>query len=206
LNGTLGSVVVSGTVGEDLDLTMPKGGMYYTKGWVLDLSHAEVLAKRKLDRFGGLGFVDVKKAYYGIYASGTLSLFLPYEPRRGDSTALPKIGDNAREWIPSIVTCEVNEKREGRVCNSEKDVSYVVGGVNATKIRMIDSAGTLYYGKKLCVYIRVPDSARISSRKLKPSDGGEQVGLSLNISVSDMHIMKKEMACSVSHVVWEQTS
>jgi hypothetical protein len=205
LNGTLGSVVVSGTVGDDLDLTMPKGGMYYTKGWVLDLSHPEVLAKRKLDRFGGLGFMDVKKAYYGIYASGTLGLFLPYEAQRGNSTTLPEVGDIARKWIPSIVTCEVNEKREGRVCNIAKDVSYVVGGVNASKIRMIDSAGTLYYGKKICVYIRVPGSARISAGRLNPSEG-EQVGLSLNISVSDMHIMKKEMACSVSHVVWEQTS
>jgi hypothetical protein len=73
VSGDLKDVVSGGVVDSGSDLLMPKGAMYYNKGWVLDLSESEKLAKRQLDRFGGLGFVDSKKAFYGIYNSGPIT-------------------------------------------------------------------------------------------------------------------------------------
>jgi len=207
LQGDLDSLIVSGIYGNGTDIMEPKGAMYYSKGWVLDLSDEEKLAKRKLDRFNGLGYVDSKKAYYGIYASGPLRLFLPYE---GKSAAKPKVGDAATDWFRSLVFCEVNEKRVYGSCNAEKHIAYTIGGVNATLTKMIDSAGTLYYGKKLCLYAKVPPEAKIASRIGLEGNGtnsnitGTDVGLSVDVRVKDMHIMKKELACSLSHVIWEQ--
>jgi hypothetical protein len=207
VRGSLESLIVSGTSGDGIDIMLPKGAMYYSKGWVLDLSDEEKLAKRKLDRYNGLGYVDSKKAYYGIYASGPLRLFLPYE---GSSSVQPRTGDAAADWFRSIVFCEVNEKRDYGSCNAEKHVSYTIGGVNATDAKMINSPGTLYYGKKLCLYARVPNGARLTSSKVQQGSAVRSnvtdtvVGLSVLITIKDMHIMKKNLACSLSHVVWEQ--
>lgn len=199
--------------------------MFYTKGWVLDLSASEKTAKRKLDRFGGLGFVDSKKAYYGIYASGPLRLLLPYQ--QGNATGVsgrqPRVGDRAIDWFKAVVLCEVNEKREGGACSTQRDVRYVVGGVNATEKTMMDAAGTLYLGKKLCLHIPVPPTAQLTTRallkkKLPANPENQvhlpasqvdetlenQVGLAVEMSVNSMHIIKREQACSLSHVVWEQ--
>lgn len=217
LDGTLESIVIGGTSGDELDLMLPKGHYYYDKGWVMDLSDKEKLAKQKLNRFNGLGFVDSKKAYYGLYESGPLRLLLPYEPPREEGgAALPKIGDNAQEWFQSVVVCEVNEQRDVGECDVKHDVSYTVGGVKVSQPQMIDSAGTLYVGKKLCMYLEVPDGAKITSRKtmeedpsfsnttLKLLDLPDAIGVSLDIQVTNKHIYNEKNACSVSHVVWEQ--
>lgn len=205
LQGALDSLIVAGTYGNETDIMRPKGAMYYNQGWILDLSDEEKMAKRKLDRYDGLGYVDSKKAYYGIYASGPLRLFIPYE---GKSTTSPKVGDPAVNWFRSITFCEVNEKRIYGSCNAEKHISYTIGGANATSTRMIDSAGTLYYGKKLCLYAPVPAEAKLIAREAlegnRTSATDSTVGLSVDIRVKDMHIMKKDLACSLSHVIWEQ--
>jgi hypothetical protein len=208
VRGSLESLIVSGTSGDGIDIMLPKGAMYYSKGWVLDLSDEEKLAKRKLDRYNGLGYVDSKKAYYGIYASGPLRLFLPIE---GPSGVRPQPGDAAVDWFRSIVVCEVNEKRDYGSCNAEKHVSYTIGGVNATDAKMISSPGTLYFGKRLCLYAKVPNGAKLTSSNVPKGTAVIRnatetvVGLSVDITIKDMHIMKKNLACSVSHVVWEQT-
>ena len=208
VQGSLDSLILSGISGNGTDIMLPKGAMYYSKGWVLDLSDEEKLAKRKLDRFNGLGYVDSKKAYYGIYASGPLRFFLPYEAK---GPHLPKAGDRAMDWFRSIVFCQVNEKRESGSCEPEAHMSYTIGGVNATDAKMIDSAGTLYYGKKLCLHVPIPKGATLASRhaidkelKAGNSNATDTVGLSVDLAVKDMHIWKKSLACSVSHLIWEQ--
>ena len=206
VQGSLDSLVVVGTYGDGTDIMLPKGAMYYSKGWVMDLSDEEKLAKRKLDRFNGLGYMDSKKAYYGIFASGPLRLFLPYEGARQ-----PQVTDRASDWFRSIVTCQVNEKREAGSCSPEAHMSFTIGGINATNVEMIDSAGTLYYGKKLCIYVPVPKGAKLTRRhamyqdlKMGINNVTDAVGLSVELAVKDVHIWKKSSACSVSHLVWEQ--
>lgn len=209
--GNLSDIVVSGSVGEDLDVMLPKSKMFYNSGWVLDLSDEEKKAKRNLNRFGGLGFVDSKKAYYGIFASGTLSLLLPYDAT--DVNRAPSVGDLAKDWFKSVVICEVNEKRGVSACNM-KDVYHTVGGVNATNVSVMDAAGALYLGKKLCTHILVPDAAVLTSRveigqdpmrapKIHDVEHGRQVGLLVTVTIHNNHINRREEACSISHVVWE---
>jgi hypothetical protein len=219
LSGDLSSIAVSGSVGEDLNIMLPKSKMFYNRGWVLDLSDGEKQEKRKLDVYGGLGYVDRKKAYYGIFPSGTLRFLLPYDNEKAQERAKPSVGDRATDWFKSIVVCEVNEKRDAGACKTEKDVSLIVGGANVTDAVMMDAPGTLYLGKKLCLYVPVPTDAVLTSRNelkknettklLLPPDQmdaarDEAVGLALELSISNRHILLRDQACSVSHVVWEQ--
>ena len=219
LSGDLSSIAVSGSVGEDLNIMLPKSKMFYNRGWVLDLSDGEKQARRKLDVYGGLGYVDSKKAYYGIFPSGTLRFLLPYDNERTKERTKPSVGDKATDWFKSIVVCEVNEKRDAGACKTEKDVSLIVGGANVTDSVMMDAPGTLYLGKKLCLYVPVPTDAILTSRNeikknettklLLPPDQmdaarDEEVCLALELSINNRHILLRDQACSVSHVVWEQ--
>lgn len=220
LDGKLRSIVVSGSVAEDLNILLPKSEMYYNKGWVYDMSKGEKEAKRKLDRFGGLGFLDSKKAYYGLYSSEPLRLLLPVAGNRTDSSGNvmeAQNGDVAQDWFRHIVICQVNEKRDVGSCNIEKDLFLRVGGVNVTDARLIDSAGVLYLGQKICVHVKVPVDAKLTTKaglqppsrkkhsKNEESSSNHQVGLGVEIAVSNHHIMSRDFACSISHVVWEET-
>lgn len=223
VGGGLSDIAVSGSVGENLDVMLPKSKMYYNSGWVLDLSVEEKKAKRNLDRFGGLGFVDSKKAYYGIYASGSLSFMLPIDGTGvlGSKGISPSVGEAAAGWFKSVVLCEVNEMRGPSACQTERDVRYAVGGVNATNVSFMDTAGTLYLGKKLCAHILVPATSVLTSRAAIASNNGDgntqpmrsirgakineqDVGLLVTATVHNNHIIQREEACSISHVIWEQ--
>ncbi|CAB9507013.1 expressed unknown protein [Seminavis robusta] len=223
--GSLTSIVVSGSAGENLDPMLPKGHFFYNQAWVLDLSEGEKEAKRKLDRFGGLGYLDSKKAYRGLFTSGTFRLLLPFyydDNSHGNDKPRPNVGDSARDWYQTIVLCEVNEKRGSGACDVAKDITFKTGGINATKVAKLNTPGTLYLGKKICTYIDVPEDAKISSREamlledpLLPDDrklelteavksGLVEVGLSLELHVHNHFLVARETACSISQVVWEQ--
>ena len=217
--GDLSDVVVSGTVADEIDIMLPKSKMFYNRGWVLDLSDGEKKAKRKLDRFGGLGFLDSKKAYYALRTSRSLRLLLPFYPPRGGDA--PKIGDQATDWFKSILWCEVNEKRGQAACKTETDVHFQIGTLNVTRVVGMDAPGGLYLGNKVCTYLTVPHGARLTNRKILkqnetsrlivPVDLNEEVtdelvGLVVEATVMNQHIIHREDACSVSHVVWEQVT
>ena len=178
----MSEVVVSGTIGEELDTSLPKSQMYYNRGWTLDLSEAERTAKRRLSMYpDGLGFVDSKEAYYGIYESPHLRLLLPFD---SSDEIRPQIGDEARKWMESIVLCEVNEKNvEPSRCNLDTDIGLIVGGVNMTSSsasinganhtapanpsvnssKMIKTVGSVYLGKPICKHVGVPAGAKLTS-------------------------------------------
>ena len=226
-SGSLTSIVVSGSTGEDMDIMLPKSHMFYNEAWVLDLSEGEKEAKRKLDRFGGLGFHDSKKAYRGLFNSGALRFFLPYYDSDEGGQAedgSPEVGDAARNWFQTVVVCEVNERREPSACQTGSDITFKTGGIKATEVILLDAPGTLYLGKKICSYINIPEEARITSREAMMLEdptlpGGDRLeattstqenkvspGLSLELTVHNHHIVARDDACSVSHVVWEQRS
>ena len=224
--GDLSSLVVAGALGDQLDIMLPRSMMYYGRAWVMDMSAEEKRAKQKLDVFGGLGFVDSKKAYYGIYASGSLHLFLPVVK---DHRSPPRTGDLALNWFRSLVFCEVNERRDPDACHTVQDVSYTIGGSSNTNATWIDEAGSMFMGKKICVYLNIPRDARLSRRSdaLTSSSNTtgdfsssssrqvvwvpgrlngtneDEVGLAVEVRVTNLRIAKREQACSVSHVVWE---
>ena len=191
LSGRLSEVVVSGMAPAHHQqgyYILPKGMSDYHPGWVLDWSESERTAKRKLERYeGGLGFLDSKPAYFGIYRSRTLRMELPLV--RGRS------GEKASGLLESVLVCQVNEKkRHPDACQADSQMQYIVGGAIATEVRLLDSAGTLYLGHKLCVRVSIPADGVLEGDRL----------VSLEVSVNDTHIAHIETACSVSHVVWEE--
>jgi hypothetical protein len=226
LTGDLKSIVYSGTTGEDIDIMLPKSQMFYNKAWTLDLSESEKSAQRKLNTFDhGLGFLDRKEAYYGIYTSGRIKLLVPYEAAA--TAAHPKVGDAAGEWFQSLIICQVNEKRDAGVCNGAEDLGYAVGDVNATNVIMLGDSGTLFLGKKICAAIPIPKDATFTSRRLleeqqrreeehklgenqivaipeNESPLADEIALLVEVFVTNQHIVHLNQACSVSHVIWEQ--
>ena len=224
LRGNLATIVVNGTTAEKVELLLPKSLMYYNKGWTMDLSEGEKAAKRKLSLHEDLGFIDGKEAYYGIFNSGTMGMLLPYVTRTGATSKVssesnvpsPKVGDAAKDWFSNVVVCQVNEKRDAGACNSATDMGYRLGGIDTNGTLMSD-VGTLYLGKKLCTSLSVPESAKLTSRReLKhqsgeqdygldePTEGQDEVGLLVELHVTNRHIVHINQACSVSHVIWEE--
>ncbi len=215
-------------VNDSLDVMLPKGAMIYSKGWVLDLGDAEKKAKQKLNRHGGLGFVDSKKAYYGVFASGSLQLFLPYRNSDTSTTASTDQGKSllrggggvkileespetspAADVITSIILCESNEKRGPMACNMVTDISYSVGGskVDTRNVKPIDVPGFTYLGRNICVHIKVPADAKSNYKNDTTNNAGSigEVGVTLELAVSNKKIRTKEVACNISHVVWQHS-
>ena len=246
-SGDLSGLVVSGTMGEDLDPTLPKSQYYYNEGWTYDLSEAEKSAKRKLNLYPeSLGFRDSKEAYYGIYESPPMTLLLPYDNKAEGvgvvSKSLPKVDDPAAVWYESIVVCQVNDKNtfdsafaDPNSCSFASDVALRIGGVdvNQNATRMLNTIGSVYLGKPICKHVAIPPLARLtshntllsreeagkdsdSSRGVMAGDGRnsvdsrflevDQIGLLVEIFVSNPHIVHINQACSLSHVVWEQSA
>jgi len=203
LTGAMQDILISGSSAEDIDVMLPKGPMLYNKNWVLDLGDTEKTAKRKIERYSGLGFLDIKKAYYGVFASGLLQLFLPTTIKTAHEM------ESAKDYFQSLVICEVNERKEHKECNLERDVTFMVGGVKAESVHAIEGKGVSYLGKKLCVNVGIPPSAKISSKKditedTEKIEKSEQVGIKLDIAISDPSIILRTGRCSISHIIWEE--
>lgn len=205
--GSLSEIVVSGTFGDDIDPTLPKGQMFYSRGWVLDYGETEKKAKQALKRYGGLGYIDSKKAYYGIQASGNLTLVLPGGNHRSfERFEAAKNRTRARDWFRSIVICEVNENRGKEECRLAEDLNFYVGEVKVPSVRIVEAEGAAYLGKKICVAFAVPQSASLLTSHFLEEEAAKTStgGLKVEISVRNPKVSVKSGACSVSHVVWEQ--
>lgn len=211
--GGLGGAILSGTAGDDMDLLHPKGAMYYTQGWVLDLEPAERREKQLMKQWDYLGFHDYRKAYYGVPASGSLSLFLPTEASHAQRTA--------HEIFKALVVCESNAKGDEKGCNLERDVTFTIGGTVATNVQWIQHDSVAYHGKHLCVLVDVPEDAKLVSEaeakrvaidKLKTRKTlrtknrrleASSLGLVLEIKVTSKLVTWHKGACSIAHVIWD---
>jgi len=204
LSGNLDDIVISGVVREkNIGLMFPKGPMFFNRGWVLDLEESEKKAKQKLLRHKGLGFVDNKKAFYGIHTSGPLIIFLPHQPSilKGDSVEDTSV---ARDLIRSIVVCEVNSHRGPEACDLKDDVSYTIGGYTSVEVSYLQAEGVSYLGKKICVSIEIPEMAQVTTKANLTDDSEEEsLGIDLQIAVVNKQVTINKGACSVSHIVWE---
>ena len=185
LTGNLEDRVVRGVAKntQGLDIMLPKGSHFYHQGWVLDLGDSEKKAKRKLARYGGLGFVDSKQALYGVNASGTLELFIPLDDPSVDI----------------VVVCGVNELRGENECKMERDVAFVLGGTPVNP-ELISFGSASYLGKSICCELPIPPDIIGSSRSAIQEEKN-RMGISLKISVQSTRVTTKDGACSISHVV-----
>jgi hypothetical protein len=174
----------------------------YQKGWVLDVSEVERDTKRKVEQCGGLGYIDMKIALYGTHESGPLELFLPYEGPPHDPPHDVATLKDAQLWFDGLIICEANDKRPKQACQLDRDVEYTVGGIKVPSVVMVNGAGE-YLKRKTCVNVGVPVGAQISRRKAVGVDGHESIGLSVLITAKNP-VTRKDGACCLSHIVWEQ--
>ena len=205
-HGGMTEIIASGLaegVGDDLE---SRDDSQYNDGWVVDVGKVERDTKRKVKKHGGMGYIDMKNALYGIPGSGTLQLELPHEgPNHGHKHS--KDTDMlASHWFDTLVFCEVNEKRGDNECKPDKDITYTVGGVEADVVQITSAAA--YLNKSLCVNVSIPKDARVS---LKEEDGAEEnqladhekVYLKVDVTVTGEKVTRKDGACSISHIVWQ---
>jgi len=224
LDGHMSSIVVSGVFddkgsihGDELS---SRDDEEYKNGWVSDVGKIERETKRKVEKIGGLGYIDMKLALYGIKESGPLRLWLPHP--HGDlihsSDSLHNnvhIGGDATHWFETLVFCEVNEKRGDKECKMTSDMSFVIGGVPASSVVHITDAAS-YLNKHICVNVKIPNNAKITERKdvepigdnkghMEPMEGKDSlnVGLIVDVTVTSDTVTRKDGACSISHVVWQ---
>jgi hypothetical protein len=211
----LPSIVVSGLAGTDLDMMQERPNELYKRGWVLDVSKVERNTKKKVEQCGGLGYIDMKVALYGIPESGTLRLWL--------SSNDNGVGEEARDFFDSLVICEANENREKDACQLNEDMQYIVGGerVAPKDISYIAGAGE-YLKRKTCVSVGIPDNAKITRLGNVETIGGDllsdndkrrlggsvetdddEVGLLVDITAGP-RVSREKGACCVSHVIWEK--
>jgi hypothetical protein len=220
IENILPSIVVDGLNMEttaDNIMTERTDGMYKS-GWVLDVSSVERDTKVKVEQCGGLGYVDMKIALYGIPGSGVLRLWLPAESKTGKSP------DSllASDWFNELIICEANEKRAVGACRLDTDISYTVGGYSIAAPAMIHGAAE-YLKRQTCVHVGIPPTAVVTKltdvrpkiesntlpdavvrRLVGPQQySGDHVGLVVDIEAK-ANVSREKGACCISHVVWEE--
>ncbi|KAL3945682.1 MAG: hypothetical protein SGBAC_000250 [Bacillariaceae sp.] len=209
----LPSLAVSGFAEGELDIMIDRTDDHYKEGWVLDVSKVERDTKRKVERCGGLGYVDMKIALYGIPDSGKLRLWLPYE---GSATYDES---NAKKWFENIILCEANEKRSEKACQLNRDLTVVIDGEEVSDIQQINGAAE-YLKRQTCVSVAIPENAKVASLgSVRSADGrplsvkdkekfgrdDNDVGLIVDLTAKST-VTRQDGACCISHVVWEQYS
>jgi hypothetical protein len=180
-----------------------------------------------VEQCGGLGYVDMKIALYGIPSSGRLQLWLPIDSAK-TMTTTPKIQndrDDARRYVSELIVCEANEKRPKSACQLDTDLEYTVGGIVVvqTSVSWIHGAGE-YLKRPTCVHVGIPMGATVTpwsnmaaAAAAAPAPANTQrraataaahrdptaLGLAVEIRVSNAKVTREHGACCLSHVVWE---
>jgi hypothetical protein len=223
----LPSIVVSGlSRGITADNIMEqRSDEAYQSGWVMDLSSVERETKIKVEQCGGLGYVDLKTALYGIPESGTLRFWLPISEASSvlhDDHGHTADDTDAQHWFSELILCEANEKRSDHACHLDKDIEYTVGGVKVTAPVMVQGAAE-YLKRQTCVHVGIPPGAQITRlAQVQRADGSSlssddkerlvanpsaqkenPAGLVVDLKVR-ANVNRKDGACCISHVVWEQ--
>ena len=196
ISGDLDSIVTSGVTKDDEDMLKTRDDALFDGGWVMDVGKLERDTKLKVQKYGGLGYIDMKTALYGVPSSGTLKLWIPHEGGLKEGSTRPNDGDAASKYFDAVVLCEVNEKRGDKECKMTSDLGFRLGGTDVPKGSVTQVKGVASYLKKdICIRLDVPKEAKISSRN------GEG-GLAVEVAVTGTGVTRENGACSISHVIW----
>jgi len=214
---TLPSIVVSGFAEADLDIMVDRTEAHYGHGWVLDVSKIERDTKRRVEHCGGLGYIDMKIALYGIPESGKLRLWLPFEGQSHEDHSHASDDIDAKHWFDDLLFCEANEKRPDEACKLDQDMLITVGGVEVSTLHPVLGAAE-YLKRTTCVNVGIPQGAKItklgdvktvdgsplSSQDKRRMGGGEddKVGIVVDVSAKPK-VTLTGGACCLSHIVWE---
>mmetsp|Transcript_2442 Transcript_2442/g.3582 ORF Transcript_2442/g.3582 Transcript_2442/m.3582 type:complete len:382 (-) Transcript_2442:42-1187(-) len=194
LSGGLKEIIRSG-VHEHEDILRKRDETLIESSWVIDVGKVERETKIKVENCGGLGYIDMKKSLYGIAASGSLKLEIPWQGAKEDQSTID--GDEARSWFKSIVICEVNEKRKvANVCKIDQDISFKIGGKEVTSVNELSFTGVSYLKQDICFSLDLPATASVERR------AKDSMSLTIEAKVRNDKIPVAG-ACSISHVIWE---
>jgi hypothetical protein len=202
LPSNLNGLVVGGTVGEDVDVLLPRGPMFYTKGWVLDMEPSRKKEKQLMQQWDNMGFLDWNMAYWGVKASGVLSMYIPLAKRKSNK--------QISELIEVLVVCGSEQLHNEQECRLDSDVKFVLQG-EETSVHLIESDAVSYERKYNCVQVEIPASVKLSkrTRDSKPSkrtmpEDSYNYGMSLDIRVVSERVAWNGGPCSVAHVLWQE--
>ena len=174
----------------------------FNGGWVMDVGKLERDTKLKVLKYGGLGYIDMKTALYGIPSSGILKLWLPYEG--SDTNNVHSLVDDASKYINAVVLCEVNEKRGDDECKMVSDLDIRVGNVPIPKSGISQVKDVASYLKKdICIRVEVPKGAKLTTKSSGAAGTNNPLGLALEVTVTRSTVSRENGACSISHVIWE---
>jgi hypothetical protein len=199
ISGDLNSVVEAGVTEDDNDMLQSRDDALFDGGWVMDVGKVERDTKLTVQKYGGLGYIDMKTALYGIPKSGTVKFWLPYESDDNKNAKTPDEDASASKYFNAVILCEVNEKRGDKECKMTSDLSIRLGGSLVTDggVSQVEDVAS-YLKKNICVRVNIPADAKVSFKS-----GGTDVGLSLEVAVSGTGVSRENGACSISHVIWE---
>ncbi|KAL9183843.1 hypothetical protein ACHAXT_004699 [Thalassiosira profunda] len=196
ISGNFDTIVQSGVAKDEEDMLKARDDSLFAKGWAMDVGKLERETKEKVQRYGGLGYIDMKTALYGIPSSGALKLWLPHEGT-GKGWIGPDDDDRASTYFGTVILCEVNEKRGDKECRMTSDLSFKVGDVDISNEAVYQVKGIASYLKKdICIGLSIPEEATVSSK-----DAG--FGLDIEVTVTSPGVTREDGACSISHVIWE---
>lgn len=157
-----------GSTTEDVHLEHPKGMVFYSSGWVLDLENAE--RKEKL-RSQHHGFQDMVTSYHGVPASGMLTFDFD-------------VGTSS-----DLILCEAQAQTPAHAsaCKLDQDVEFLINDQPVRTVRRMTTDAVSYQGKQHC-YIVEFESAAIGHVQLGMSVVNNQVTLA-NGPCSISHII-----------------
>lgn len=205
----LAELVVSGMIGEG-DITEETEDL---KGWILGFGSLH--SREEHTQYSSLGFRDAKKSFHGFHTSGPLKLWIPWRDK--DLVSGSSIGrslrnvddDRATSWFQYLFVCSFYEKADNSQCDLEKDIEFLVGGKEATKVSLLEAVGAQWMNKPLCVTIDIPEDAKTSTRGQAGLDGpgfSEAIGLVVSITITNSFLEASRSACSISHIVWQHAT
>eukprot|EP00978_Attheya_sp_CCMP212_P048999 scaffold602657_cov59-Attheya_sp.AAC.1 len=167
-----------------------------------------------------LGFQDEKVSFHGLPFSGALRLWIPWGRNDGFSFRNRRLGDGptnrrqimeypqASSYFTQLVVCQFYETGDADQCDLTTDASFVVGGVKATSVAHVEVMGAQWKKKCLCVNVDIPQDVYVSTfaeggplydGTFEPND----VGMNLDISVTNPNLTLLNSPCSISHIIWQ---
>mmetsp|Transcript_64707 Transcript_64707/g.76618 ORF Transcript_64707/g.76618 Transcript_64707/m.76618 type:complete len:416 (+) Transcript_64707:592-1839(+) len=152
----LSRVILSGTSdADDIDILLPWGPMYYHQGWVYGLSERDRNSHQNINRFGHLGFKDMRRAYFGVGASGPLTLFLPVAMHNDTTAVTGHVPVAAVDYITSVTLCGVDGVKAEKGCHVERDLNVTVGGISNVTVEAMAIDAAMVGNTKLCLFVRI---------------------------------------------------
>ena len=121
----------SGAVTQDHHIEHPKGMVFYTSGWVLDMENSE--RKEKL-RSQHHGFRDILASYHGIPASGKLTFNFEVQSTNG------------------LIICESLAPVKADGCRLDRDVEFTLNNRPIKSVRQITTEAISYGGRHPCFH------------------------------------------------------